>query len=189
MAKVRNVNIEGVGKVLLQKRRGTRHLNIRVIPFKGIKVTVPYLFSFLEAETLVRSKAEWMQKQLVKMGRVENEYNSNAENVIRLEDDEARRMLVRRACELAVQYKFRFNRISVRHQKSQWGSCTAGNNLILNIKLAGLPEKFIDYVILHELIHTRVKSHGKMFWEMLERYVPDARKIDAGLGKYHLGII
>ncbi len=189
MSQERNIDIEGVGRVLLKKRRGTRHLNIRVIPFKGVKVTVPYMFSFMEAERVVRSKRGWMKKQLLKMGSVENEYNSNAKNVICLEDSEARKMLVRRACELAVQYQFRFNRISVRHQKSQWGSCTAANNLILNIKLAGLPEKFVDYVILHELIHTRIKSHGKVFWDMLERYVPDARDIDAALGKYHLGII
>jgi predicted metal-dependent hydrolase len=72
----------------------------------------------------------------------------------------------------------------VRSQKTRWGSCSFNNNISLNVKLTRLPQELIDYVILHELAHTRIKNHGREFWKMLDGLIGDAKKLDRRLREY-----
>jgi hypothetical protein len=83
----------------------------------------------------------------------------------------ARTALIGRLDELAELHDFRFNKVSIRNQKTKWGSCSARNNISLNMNLARLPAELTDYVILHELVHTRIKNHSKEFWGELDVYV------------------
>jgi predicted metal-dependent hydrolase len=73
--------------------------------------------------------------------------------------------------ELAKIHSIKYTRASIRNQKTKWGSCSAKNNISLNINLVRLPDELRDYVILHELVHTRFKNHSKMFWAELDRFV------------------
>ena len=70
--------------------------------------------------------------------------------------------------ELAKIYGFKYAKASIRNQKTKWGSCSAKNNISLNINLVRLPDELRDYVILHELVHTRHKNHSNRFWETLD---------------------
>lgn len=63
--------------------------------------------------------------------------------------------------------------IRVKNQKSRWGSCSGGNNLNFNWRLVMAPEKVMDYVIIHELCHIRIKNHSDKFWRMVARFMPD----------------
>jgi predicted metal-dependent hydrolase len=56
----------------------------------------------------------------------------------------------------------------------------------LNVNLVRLPDELMDYTILHELVHTRIKNHGKRFWAQLDRLLGDARKLDRALNDYNL---
>ena len=91
-----------------------------------------------------------------------------------------------RIIELAEYHGFNFNKITIRNQKTRWGSCSAKNNISLNIQLVRLPEKLVDYVILHELVHTLVKNHSNKFWKTLDLYIENSKKIDKDLKKYYL---
>lgn len=82
---------------------------------------------------------------------------------------EARTILPRRLSELAVKYGFSYNKIAIRNNKSNWGSCSPRNNISLNLQMMKLPDELIDYILLHELIHTQIKNHSPRFWEMLDR--------------------
>ena len=73
-----------------------------------------------------------------------------------------------------------------KRQKTLWGSCTSRNNINLNINLINLPRDLIDYVIVHELVHTKVKNHGPKFWSMLNGLVDNARALDKKLKGYIL---
>lgn len=88
---------------------------------------------------------------------------------------EAKRYLPPRVHELAGRHDFRYNRLFIKDLRSRWGSCSAANNINLNLHLMRLPDKLIDYVILHELVHTHIKNHSPLFWQELERILPDAR--------------
>jgi predicted metal-dependent hydrolase len=72
----------------------------------------------------------------------------------------------------------------VRNQKTRWGSCSARNNINLNINLAHLPVELMDYIILHELAHTRITNHGPQFWKLLGDYIQHPREHDRALNQY-----
>lgn len=67
-------------------------------------------------------------------------------------------------------------RVTVRDNITRWGSCSPDCSISLNFRLLFMPEGVLDYVIIHELAHTRYKSHGRRFWALVERAVPDHRE-------------
>jgi predicted metal-dependent hydrolase len=99
---------------------------------------------------------------------------------------EAKRILPARVKELADQYHFKYRKLTVKNAKTRWGSCSAENNINLNLQLMRLPDELIDYVIIHELTHTIHKHHQARFWQTLERIFPNARQLDKALNSYHL---
>jgi predicted metal-dependent hydrolase len=81
---------------------------------------------------------------------------------------EAKKLLPPRLTELAQKHGFQINKISIRNNKRNWGSCSARNNISLNLQMMKLPDELIDYILLHELVHTRIKNHGPLFWSKLD---------------------
>ena len=69
---------------------------------------------------------------------------------------------------------------------TRWGSCSAKNNISLNILIAQLPKELQDYIILHELLHTRIKNHSKIFWTELDILIGNAKRIDSILKKNYV---
>ncbi|MBI1866469.1 MAG: M48 family metallopeptidase [Candidatus Staskawiczbacteria bacterium] len=74
-------------------------------------------------------------------------------------------------------YKFYFNKIRIKKQKSRWGSCSEKGNLNFNYKIIFLPQKFSDYVFVHELCHIKEFNHSKKFWELVKKTIPDYKEI------------
>ena len=87
--------------------------------------------------------------------------------------EQAERYIPVRVKEFSEKYKFNYNRITIRSQKSRWGSCSSKNNLSFNYKLMYFNNKIIDYVIIHELCHLREMNHSKEFWRIVEGIMPD----------------
>ena len=71
-----------------------------------------------------------------------------------------------------------YQQLQFRKMEKRWGSCTESNNIIMNIEAVKLPFTLIDYIIIHELCHTRVKNHSKQFWAELARHVPNWKELD-----------
>jgi predicted metal-dependent hydrolase len=85
----------------------------------------------------------------------------------------AARELPERVCQLAGQHGFVVRRISVRNQRSRWGSCSARGTLALNWRLVQAPASVRDYIIIHELTHLRHMNHSQSFWNEVARLCPD----------------
>ena len=83
--------------------------------------------------------------------------------------------------ELARLHGFTIGRVAVKNLRSRWGSCSLRGTINLNLQLMRLPDRLIDYVILHELAHTRVRNHSREFWDLLRRVVGNARELDREL--------
>ena len=177
------IRIEGVGEVLLERSRRARHICLSIRPFKGVRVAVPYGVPFERAEAVAQARSAWIEKHLRRMAQVERDAVTYDQR-IPVNRSVARRVIADRLQELARLHGFTFGRIFIRDQKSRWGSCSAQNNINLNVHLVLLPPALRDYVILHELVHTRVKHHGPEFWAALERCVPDCRQVDKELNRY-----
>jgi len=94
---------------------------------------------------------------------------------------EAKEILLPRLRELSGQYGFHYQNVRFKKMRSRWGSCSVKNNINLNIHLVNLPDHLSDYVLLHELVHTRIKHHGPEFWQSLESICPGSRKLSKEL--------
>ena len=186
--KSKTVDLKSVGTVLIERSRRAKRISVSIRPFKGVRVAVPYGVSFETAQTFAQSKTGWIKKHLGKMERLEQRANTlaNSGPIDRLA---AGKLLINRLDLLAKKYGFTYNRVFIRNQKTRWGSCSTKNNINLNVNLVRLPPELIDYTILHELVHTRVKNHSRKFWDQMDALLGDAKKIDKKLSAYEVLLI
>ncbi len=98
---------------------------------------------------------------------------------------EGEALLPRRLHELAAKHGFTFRSASLKRLKARWGSCTHQQDIVLNIFLMQLPWQLIDYVLVHELVHTEVLHHGEAFWERFARCTPKPKTLRKELKNYH----
>ena len=189
MANSNTVEIVGVGQVLFERSKKARNLNISVKPFTGVRVAVPDGLSFQKAEEFVYTKTDWIQRHLVRMKQYEEKDETASVAPDGIDRAKSKRKLTRRLKYLAGKHSFTYNRVFIRNQKTRWGSCSSKNNISLNMKISRLPEELMDYVILHELAHTRFKNHNNNFWAELNRLVGNGRGMASRLRAYGLGLL
>ncbi len=99
---------------------------------------------------------------------------------------EAKEILPQRVAELAEKHGFPYRKLFIKRHKSRWGSCSEVNNINLNLHLMRLPDGLINYVILHELVHTVIKNHSKAFWKKVLEVCPDAKMLRKQLRNHAL---
>jgi predicted metal-dependent hydrolase len=169
------VDIDGIGAVCFTRSRRARRIIISVSLSKGVRVSVPWRTSFHKALEFVDTKKEWIQKHLAIIEQ--NEKRKQTQGTMRqtINKDDARKTITERLSRLAKEHGFIYYRVTLRQQKTRWGSCSPENNISLNIKLVLLPETLLDYVLLHELVHTRIHNHSRKFWAELDKYVVDSK--------------
>jgi predicted metal-dependent hydrolase len=98
---------------------------------------------------------------------------------------EAKKLLPPKLADLALNNGFQFRKITIRNNKRNWGSCSSKNNISLNLQMMKLPDELIDYVLLHELVHTKIKNHGPGFWAKLDELTNfKARELSKQVRKY-----
>lgn len=95
----------------------------------------------------------------------------------RAHKDRARHLVLARLIELNRHYGFSYGRVTVRNQRSRWGSCSSKGNLNFNYRILFLPPALQDYIIAHELCHLKEFNHSPAFWELLSKSVPDHRML------------
>jgi len=180
---------EGIGPILFERSLRAKRLNISIHPLKGVRVAVPRGLSFEHGRDFAHQKTEWIQKNLLKLKREIQQHETFAKRLCPVNKSAAKKRLTERLSELAGNHGFSYNQVSIRNPRTRWGSCSAKNNISLNIKIASLPQSLADYVILHELVHTRIKNHGNNFWKALDLLTGDAKAADKALKAYRLSLI
>ena len=168
-----------VGIIRYIKNNRAKRIIISIKP-EFVRVTIPRRQTLKDAQKFVEQKINWIKKHSNNM----KELIQKSKELPKIDKEEARKKLGKRLSELAMEHNFQYNRVSIRNQKTRWGSCSSKDNISLNMKLLHLPDQLIDYILLHELVHTRVKNHSQDFWNELETVVPNARIVDKQLRDY-----
>ncbi len=159
-------------------RSNRRTIGIEVKPDLTVIVRAPRRATVGEIERIITEKESWIRKHLEKMRMKKEQLEESGVNLL---GDEEIRELTQRAKEYIpgrVRYfadimGVSYGRITIRKQKSLWGSCSAKGNLNFNCLLMMTPEDVIDYVVVHELCHRKQMNHSKVFWNEVGKVLPD----------------
>ena len=116
---------------------------------------------------------------------IQSSIRTGIERALRIE---AKQYLPDKVKVLAVKFGLEYTKLTLKNIKSRWGSCSRKNYINLSIHLMRLPEHLIDYVILHELVHTVHHNHSALFWSMLDEVTNGAKNLDKELKKYRIAI-
>lgn len=87
--------------------------------------------------------------------------------------EQARTLVHQKLVQWNALYNFSYNRVSIKNQKTRWGSCSSKGNLNFHYRIVFLPEPLVDYLIVHELCHLGQMNHSKAFWDLVEKTIPD----------------
>ena len=151
-----------------------RRINITVRRNGEILVSKPRWVSEREVERFVARSAAWIARAkarfdaLPKTSKIET-----SRKEYKRYKNAALHEVERRIRHFNTHYHLRYAHISIRNQKTRWGSCSQRGNLAFNYRLVFLPPHLADYVIVHELCHLREMNHSRAFWAAVAETIPD----------------
>jgi predicted metal-dependent hydrolase len=153
----------------------------------AVVLTVPHTLSALEVERFVESKSHWVSRTVDRVSRQPSYECIDAQKAyISLYRKQTASFVTRQLTYWNSLYGFSWSAISVRKQKSRWGSCSRSGRLSFNYKISLLPVDLADYIIVHELCHLREFNHKKTFWALVERAIPDYKERRARLNRIQI---
>ena len=183
MPKEELVKIAGLSVLLVRSSRKTLAVQIRadgtVIARAPLRMPKDRILCFLS------EKASWIRMQQGKMQEREKMRQQARIHLDAAQEKElrerAKSVLAQRTAYFARQVGVTYGRITVRDQKTRWGSCSQTGNLNFNFRLILAPPEVLDYVVIHELCHRRQMNHSAQFWQEVAQVLPDYRKRKAWL--------
>lgn len=163
----------GTSIVFVRHRRARRYV-IRVDPAGTVRVTIPRGGSRREAEAFAVRQAPWIARQRARASRP-----GLPDDVQRALRARARVELPLRLFALAREHGLEVAKVSIRNQRTRWGSCGRNGHISLNWRLLAMPDWVCEYVLVHELMHLRRLDHSPQYWTLVAAACPryeDARR-------------
>lgn len=157
-------------------RHNTKNIRITITRDGQIKVSKPRNISIAQVESFLLSKSTWINHHLE---RIKNTPKKEIDKSKLTRKDYL--LYKKIAQELAEKklhfynqyYNFNYKKISIKNTKTRWGSCSRRGNINFNFKIALIPEKLVDYIIVHELCHLGQFNHSEKFWNLVAETIPD----------------
>lgn len=142
-----------------------------------VVIRCPLFMSDKDIEKIINSKEEWIKRNIVKIEQIKDEYGDKdnrltyeqVEDIIR----EARKIIPVKVYKYAKKIGVSFNNIRIKKQKTCWGSCSQKGNLNFNCLLMLMPDRVVNYVVVHELCHRKEMNHSRKFWDEVKAILPD----------------
>ena len=156
-----------LGPVTFYRRKGSKNIRLSVSSSRGLLLSYPWHTSFARVQSFLKEHEAWALAALEKIRQRSQTQPALSPQEVALLRHKAKDELPSRLSVLANQHRFMYNKVSIKNNKTNWGSCSGANNINLNLKMMLLPEYLRDYIMLHELCHTRVKNHSSQFWDLL----------------------
>jgi len=168
--KLNNISIE----YQLRTNSRTRQLRLSVYHDGRVVVSRPVYFSERRVRKMMREKSPWI---IDKLNLLKKRSTLSPSGNYSLDKTKAKILIRTRLEYFSSQYGFKYQRLSIRNQKTRWGSCSKQGNLNFNYRLLYLSDKLRDYIIIHELCHLQEFNHSPKFWQLVAEIVPDYEKM------------
>ncbi|MGE5392504.1 MAG: M48 family metallopeptidase [Candidatus Saccharibacteria bacterium] len=157
----------------------TRSVRIAVFPDGRVRVSAPSVMPDSVIERYVKSKAAWIKKHVTRME--ERKANSFLPKALPGDYERYRGQALRTVQELIARFApvigVKVAGVSIRRQKSRWGSCSRKGRLNFNYRIVFLPAEMAEYIAVHELCHLKEFNHSKRFWDLVASILPDHKRI------------
>jgi len=163
----------------LRESARARCLRITIHPGGELIATLPQGVRFENLENFLMQKAGWILRKisLARKRKPSILLPKSSRREYLATKEQARKLAIQKIEEHNTIYNLRFRRVSIRNQKTRWGSCSREGNLNFNYRIVHLPEKYLDYIIVHEMCHLKEFNHSRNFWKLVSVAVPDYKKI------------
>ena len=163
-------------QILFVRMRRARRYLMRVRPDGVVRVTIPRGGSKAEALRFADKHLEWARRQ-------RSTILASRRPVAVDRDLRARAMkeLPPQLLALAAKHAIAVSRVSIRNQRSRWGSCSRSGHISLNFRLLLMPAEVREYILIHELMHVRQANHSIRFWRLVEAACPRFREAERWL--------
>ena len=161
-------------------RSNRKTVAIQVNSDLSVTVRAPRCVSKKDIERFIQKKETWIYKHIEEIKKKNERYEAEKSVKLTHEEltslaDKARDIIPSRVEYFAKQIGVTYGRITIRKQKTRWGSCSSKGNLNFNCLLMLAPSEVLDYVVVHELCHIKEMNHSKAFWTEVEKVIPDYR--------------
>lgn len=162
-------------------RSNRKTVAIQVNSDLSVTVRAPRSASEKDIEEILKKKEAWISKHIEKIKKAKDRFEAEAtekltrEKVIALAE-EALKVIPERVEYFAKVIGVTYGKITIRNQKTRWGSCSSKGNLNFNCLLMLAPSEVLDYVVVHELCHRKQMNHSKAFWSEVEKVLPDYKE-------------
>ncbi len=154
-------------------------MSLQIKPDGSVELKAPMQITDAQIQEFLHQKSGWIEKHLQKI-RERQEKMAHAEllTMDELYDlaDRALKLIPERVAYFAPIVGVTYGRITIRNQRSKWGSCSGKGNLNFNCLLMLMPSDVLDYVVVHELCHRKEMNHSPKFWVEVEKVLPDYRQ-------------
>lgn len=164
---------------LIRSRR--KSLAIEITPELQVVVRAPAQMPVREINAFVQEKDDWIRVHLQRMAEKKRLREQCREQALSKEElqelaAQAMKLIPQKVRYYAPIIGVTYGRITIRNQRTRWGSCSGKGNLNFNCLLLLMPEEVLDYVVVHELCHRKEMNHSARFWEEVEKILPDYRQ-------------
>lgn len=158
----------------IQKSRRAKRLRLAVYLDGSVVVTTPIGIKSTIIKDFIFEKRRWIHEKLDFFHRInKNAIRHFSEDHYSENRNKALALTIARVKYYQERYKFTYNQINIKNQKTRWGSCSKKGNLNFNYKIIFLPAEITDYVIVHEICHLLEFNHSRKFWRLIEKMYPD----------------
>lgn len=163
----------------IRKHRKAKRLKIAIACDGSCTVTLPWRLGLWNAEKFIQQNSEWVLDKMKAMKKIgqNNLLLRRDKKEYQMVKEYARDFITKRLEKYNESYGFEYKKIAIRNQKSRWGSCSSRRNLNFNYKIMFLPERYADYIIVHELCHLKEFNHSKRFWNLVSQTIPEYKEI------------
>lgn len=168
----------------LKRRKGMRSMRLSINSQGSFVVSAPKWYPLYLINKFIQEKSDWIWEKIKHIDfdlvsekqKAEKDFYKNNKIL-------AKKIIAEKVAILNRDYGFFYNKISIKNQKTCWGSCSQRRNLNFNVKIIRLPDDLQNYIIVHELCHLEELNHSRKFWNLVAKAIPDFQELRKKLKK------